>query len=49
MTLKNFAVVTGGHWEDGVLVEYWDGVDRCIAIFQRTALDDAFDHILQLS
>ena len=48
MPLENFTVMTGGHWEDGVRVDYQDGAHRCFAIFQWAALDDAFDPLLHL-
>jgi hypothetical protein len=48
MTLRNFTVVTGGHREDGVLIEYRDDLDRCAAVFQQEALHGAFDELLHL-
>jgi len=46
MTLKDLAVVTGEHSEEGVLLEFWDDGKRRIAVVQRTALDDTFDKLL---
>jgi hypothetical protein len=46
MALKDIAVVTGHHSEEGVLVEFWDGATRRIAVIQRSALDDTFDKLL---
>jgi hypothetical protein len=46
MALKDLSVVTGEHSEEGVLLEYWDGAGRRIAIIQRTALVDTFDRLL---
>jgi hypothetical protein len=48
MALGHFSVVIGGHWEDGVRIDYQDGPLRCFAIFQWAMLDEAFDPLLQL-
>jgi hypothetical protein len=46
MALKDLAVVTGEHSEEGVLLEFWDDGKRRIAVVQRTALVDTFDKLL---
>ncbi len=46
MALKDLAVVTGQHSEEGVLLEFWDDAARRIAVIGRTALDDTFDKLL---
>jgi hypothetical protein len=46
MALKDLAVVTGQHSEEGVLLEFWDDAKRRIAVIRRTALDDTFDKLL---
>jgi hypothetical protein len=46
VALENFAVVNEDQLADEVIVEFWDGADRCTAVVKRSTFDDAFDPLL---